>query len=646
MRYLILDFETRSEADIKSVGAYEYAMHPTTSILCAAFRLGTRENLAARKTQIWRDTQGTAELDTLIHDPEIRIVAHNAFFERMITRRFFGDTPIERWECTAALAATHALPRDLEGACEALGLTHKKDPLGKKLINRHCKPQRITKNNPNIWNDDPEGLADLARYCGRDVDAETELFLRLPPLEETERKTWCLDQKINTKGIRVDLESVDVALKLADRESAHLENETQEMTYGMLSGVTKRDACLDYLKSEGVALPDIKAKTVQDALNLPDIPQDARRLLEIRQALSKTSTAKYTQFEQRTRTDGRLRDMLMYHGASTGRWTGRGLQPHNFPRGTIRDMNTAIEVLRESDLELIRLLYGNPMGFLSSCLRGMLIPDDGFEFYCGDFSAIEARVLFWLADHESGLQAFRDKIDGYVDMAADIYRTQSWEIDTGQREVGKRAFLGAGFQMSGKTFARTCNEQYGLGVSEELGVRAIRAYRTKHWPVPKLWSKYERAAIYAVEHKKRVTVNHTAWWVEKDFLYCQLPSGRRIAFYKPTIRYEMKWDEKRPALYHFSVNPKTFQWENAGTYGGKLVENVVQGIARDVMRDAMLRLDAANYEVVLTVHDEILNQSRKGDLAEYTGIMKAPPTWAPDLPVDVKAWRGPRYYKN
>lgn len=672
-KYLILDYETRSEVDLKLCGSHEYAKHPSTKILCASWRFGTKAELRHQldnkiPSSVWSPAKpgnGYMELSNMFAKNCVGIVAHNALFEQVITRFVFPrhipknltalqiiasgraqTLPHERWVCTAAMASALALPRNLEGACQALNLPVQKDMEGRKLILKYCKPRKPTKNNPDKWHSKMEDLERIIQYCQTDVDAETELFLTLPELNPTERKVWLLDQKINFRGLTIDTPMVNSVLSMIDTEVANLTKETKELTG--LTSTNQRNSVLEWLKSNDVILPDLRAKTVSDAIQTGMVTNKARRVLEIRQAISKTSTAKYEAFKHRSTSDGHVRDILLYHGASTGRWSGTGVQPQNFPKGSIEDTDTAADIVRTGDLELIRLLYGDPMKAFSSCLRSVIIPNEGYEFFCADYAAIEARVLFWIADHTSGIKAFFENRPMYEEMACVIYNIENIEkVTKMQRQVGKQAVLGCGYGMGATKFQATCHA-YSIEVDEITAKKAVKAYRTTHSHVPRLWSNLEQAAIAAVENGgKSFAVNNTKWLVKDGFLWCELPSGRKLAYYKPEVRYEEKWDEKRPVLYHWCTNPVTRQWEIDSTYGGKLTENVVQAIARDLMAEALLRIDAHEYAILLTVHDEILAERLigEGNLPEFERLMSELPEWARGCPVTASGWQGFRYKK-
>lgn len=306
----------------------------------------------------------------------------------------------------------------------------------------------------------------------------------------------------------------------------------------------------------------------------------------------------------------------------------------------------------EHTLDTLRFLFGDPMPVFASLLRSMIVPRKGTVLNVADYNAIEARVLFWVAKHKDGIRAFAENRPLYEEMAQDIYAVQDVKsVTEDQRFVGKQAILGCGYGMGWEKFQAQC-KQYRRIIDDELANVTIQAYRRKHNPVVELWGNIERAAIAAVQSPdKRFTINYTTWYVRDDFLWCKLPSGRNIAYHKPQIRYEVpRWGgDKRPKLYYYGVNPRTRKWTLEGTYGGKLVENVVQGIARDIMAEAMLRIEAKGpWAIVLSVHDEVGAERDPfvgGSLAEFIELMEVVPEWAKGCPIKVAGWEGKRYRK-
>lgn len=670
--HLVLDFETRSKADLRKIGATEYARHPSTQLLCVAWRIGTLEDLREQMknrekvpAKRWSPAIPSpyGEFKRALLDPSVMLVAHNAPFEQAITRYVLsklisdpalGEIPIERWLCTMAAARAVAVPAKLEGACAALHLPVQKDMEGHRLMMKMSKPRKPTKNNPAIWHQKKADLVRLMEYCATDVDAETMLLLTLPPLPESEREVWKLDQKINQRGFLADRDLVNKILGMISEEMKRFESETRRITDGLVNSTAQRDATLRFLASNGCSLPNLQKKTVEDALAARLATGKALELLLLRQAASKSSTAKYEAFENRSRSSGRVYDNLTYHTAGTGRWGGAGVQPQNFPaRGIINkeDLDFACKWLADPEvtLEDVRLIWGNPLDFFASLLRSMIKASPGKELFSGDFAGIEARVLFWLARHEEGLRAFRNGDDLYCELASEIFGfTVTKKENPKERDLGKRAILGCGFGMGKAKFFETCKNQ-GQEVEPELAAAAVAAYRKKHYPVVHLWSNLDKAAIAAVKNPgKRYSVNRTKWFFEKKFLWCQLPSGRKLAFYGPEIRKKpTPWGEMKETLYHWDIHPKTKKWVFTGTYGGKLAENVTQGVARDLMAAAMIRVEKAGYEVLFSVHDEADAERAIGEreASDFEKLMAQSPVWAEGIPIVVEGWKGPRYRK-
>lgn len=500
-RVVTHDFETRSMADLKKQGAYKYSLDPTTKPTCLAIKVhGQRKITFLDFHQInlrWED-----------HTPEFRnwwkglirdgylFSAHNSFFEWciyeniLVARLGWPSIPLEQRRCTAAKAAACALPRSLEKAGQALKLSMQKDRRGYSAMMATCKPTKAW----NAWkkaNDkffsitfggkgritdrlrkvacapeppvflEPEAAPDvwktLYHYCEFDVRVEEVLDEELPDLSPEEQQIWILNQRLNWRGLRIDIPTVDKIVDMMAAESKVKLKELDALTMGLITKPGARNSILEFLKLDGIELPNLKAKTVDDALSGFGLTPDMHRLLEIRKALTMTSTKKYYAMQDRACDDHRVRDILLYHGSSTGRDTGNGLQPHNFPRGILRvDKRrpyAAVENVVNCDPEMLRLLYGDTLAMLfSSILRNMIIPTDGYELFVADFSKIEVAVLWWLAGNEAGLQALRDGKDPYIFQASQntgksyaeiesaVGREEKWALDA--RQLGKAQVLG------------------------------------------------------------------------------------------------------------------------------------------------------------------------------------------------------------
>lgn len=641
---IYLDFETRSKVDIRKAGAWRYAEDPSTSVLCLAF------SIKDGPVQLWIPGEDIPRDLRYYIDYGFRVEAHNAFFERSIWRnimvKMYGwlDIPDDQWACSASLAAAHAIPRSLEDACITLGLAEKKDPEGRRIMMKMARPRKPTVNDPSIWNTKPEDFHKLYRYCIQDVKAERGIGRALRPLNDLERQVWLLDQKINERGIRVDLEAVEAAIWTArtyvDKWNKHL----SMVTGGTVTAATQTARLLTWLQDKGAEIADLTKTTVEEALEA--YPNGVISIaLQVRQSLSKTSIAKYQAILHGVCQDGRLRDLLMYHGASTGRWTGKLVQPHNMPKNKFKgDLDKYFRLLKKKDLGFLELVHEPVMQTLSQTIRGVFIPGEGKTFYGGDFKGIEARVLLWLAGDEEALQGFRDGKDIYVELARSIYGKE--EINEDERALGKVGILGAGYGMGKDKFAVTCNV-WGLDCNREDTDKAIDAYRSKYSGVVKLWNNMDSAAKLAVKTGKTIKEGLVSWGCSRGFLFCRLPSGRCLAYYDPKILdLDTPWGETKPTLTYMSVNSVSRKWERTKTFGGKIVENITQAVARDLMAESMLRLEEdGGYEIVLTIHDEIISEHRRGCKMEFKDIMRWTPKWADGLPVEVEEWSGARYLK-
>lgn len=676
--YLILDYETFSEAPLKKVGAFEYSVHPSTEIMCVAFRLGTRETLSKAKTRLWIPSQGNAGLSEFLRalrDPAIDLVAHNSFFEQVITANVLSRVatgvkkiPIERWHCTGALARSRGLPGSLEEAGKALGLEHQKDGEGHRLMLKLSKPRRPSKNNPSTRHDDPEELNRLALYCKRDVDSETELFLKLPELHPRERQFWILNQVMNHRGFGVDRQLVQNAQKLIALETKRLDQRIKVITNGRLYSVRQRDGTLDFIRRRGVKLENLQAKTIADKLKeeIPDAT--AREILEIRNAISRSSTSKYIAFDLRSKYDSRLRDNTVFFGAHTGRESGSGVQPQNLFKRVLsqEDVSVGIELIKKGDSHALECLFDKPMDLYASSLRGCIVPGRGCALDVGDFATIEVRVLFWLADETTGLEEIRNGVDLYCAMAGTIYGidpkrikvlySQNEDEATKQRQLGKETVLGSGFGIGvgGTKFQKSAANK-GINISLELAKAAVRAYREKYWRVPVFWRNVESACIKATKHPgKKFRLGKLLIQRQGEFLEITLPIGRKFSYFKPRVVSKLgPWGETEVLSYVGVLSPSKVVGR-IETWGGKLTENFVQAIARDLLLEACLGLEQAGIsKPVLAVHDEIVcernmltqPENPESELARFINTMERVPDWAGDLPIKVEAWSAKRYRK-
>ncbi len=729
---LTLDFETQSRNNLKKCGAYEYSRCPSTIIMCLGFklthetpRLLKQEDMAKPFKSLWKRIR--FDWQDAIDNPHILFNAHNAFFEQaiynnvLVARLGWPEIPAEKWRCTAAKAAAVAIPRALGNAALVMNLDVQKDFEGHRVMMKLCKPtsahtkwrkqyekmfnrgamvkalEELKAQEPvEFWTPEtaPDDYETLYKYCIKDVVTEEALDDALPDLTPTEQKLWFVDQKINFRGVQVDMPLIKKISTVMAAEKKSMNKELDTLTMGLVSSGHARNAILDFLTLEGLELPDLKSKTVDDFLENGKATGDAKKLLELRKALSKASTAKYQKFIEQAAYDGRVRDLLLYHGASTGRWGGKGIQPQNFPRGIVKDISEAIYRIKREHLDDLKMLYGeNLMPLFSSVLRGMFVASPGKLLFVEDLNAIECRVLWWLAGHTEGLEMFHRGEDPYRDMASDIFEKPVDEIDEGnERQVGKAAVLGCGFQMAYRKFKTAAWDVYRANVTPEMAKVAVTAYRKKHWPVPELWENYTNACIAAIEKPGRAyRVGPVRFFVKNDFLWAELPSGRRLAYKDPLV----EWGEVRiegegeiinvdlnakgevvatyreddyyfqaKKIKYMAVNHKAKavdceipKWTRETTYGGKLAENITQAVARDVLSGAIVRAEETGFDVLMHSHDELVSEATGGlyrlerddkglYCPLYREIMETPPPWAPDLPLKAGGWVGPRYKKG
>lgn len=645
-----IDFESRSVVDIWEVGAWAYSVHPSTEILCLAYAWNKADPVIMRREDVQKPFPEITvrSLEHAIDEKE-NFYAFNAFFEQcmwqnqLVKKYGWPHIPIRQWRCVMAKALAYAQPQSLDNAAQALGSIHKKNKAGRTVMLKMCKP-----NSSGGWNEDPEDFEKLYQYCIDDVVAEREIDLLLPDLNKTEQTYWFLDQLINKRGISVDVPAVSKALLFIDQYSKNLNEIVYKQSDMQLDRVTRRQAVLDWCKSQGVDVPGYTKGDVKTVLEQEGLPEAVRTVLQTKLELGKTSVAKYTALNNSVGSDGRIRDTLIYHGASTGRWTGKLFQLQNLPRGTVKDTEAAIDMLKNDSLGDFELFYPDVMGTLSSCIRGMIIASEGCELYVGDYNAIEARVLFWLHKEEYGLKQYSDGRDIYVDMAKRIFNVV--DVTKPQRELGKRAVLGCGYGMGNIKFAATCASQ-GQVIPLELAKIAVDAYRGTYGSVVSGWYAQESAAVNTLTSKKHTVCGRIRWEMDtRGTLLCRLPSGRCLSYPQAFLEYtDTPWGERKLTIHYYAVDSKTKRWQVERTYGGKITENITQAIARDLLAASMLRSEQSGYPVAFSVHDEIVCDVPEGNpnhsVEGWRSLLCELPSWANGCPIKAECWRGKRYKK-
>lgn len=628
---IFIDFETYSESDLRTRGGSRYFRHPSTEVLCMAYAIDDGP------VKLWIPGYPFPLGDIR----EAVMHAHNASFERGIWEHVcvkrYGWPPVRvgQWQCTAVRCAALALPRSLADAAKALGLDAQKDMVGKQVMMRLCKPKNGVRPEATA-----EDLETLYAYCVQDVETERAIYAATLPLLGSEQELYVADQLVNDVGIPIDRQLAEAAVRLETEAKAKLEERLQHITSGRVTAGREVEKMLAFLADLGVVLEDLRAATVTKALTKTKPGTIAHEVLRIRQDLARASTAKYQAMLDRADDDDRVRGCHLFHGAATGRWSGMGIQPQNFPRPTLKDPETAAELIR-SGMPLAELEFwlGPVHQALPSCLRSAICAPEGSVLNAEDFSQIEARVLAWHAGQQDLLDLFASGQDVYVHQAAKTYGIPPEKVTKDQRTLGKVQVLALGYGMGADKFRATC-AVYGIDVPPAEAQRLVRAYRDANPRIVNYWAAAE-ANLRTTIHKgverslsrgitcRKVTHGKNSW---AQFV---LPSGRAISYHNPRL---VAAEENRPAriAYQGIRGPQE-------TYGGKLVENIVQATASDLLRHALVELMAAGHRVVMHVHDEIVLEN--APLAEVERIVSTGPRWSEGLPIGAEGYTARRYRK-
>lgn len=636
--HAFIDFETRSAINVKDTGPDRYAEHWSTVVLCMAWAIDDGP------VEIWTPAD---DLPSFVVCPEgVAIHAHNAAFERAIWTRCLGwpDVPLERWYCTAARCAALSLPRSLDHASQALGLSERKDNAGHRVMMQLTKPRRPSKTNPSPWFDDVERFESLYRYCVQDVVTERAIHQTTPGLVGRERAAWLLDQRINDRGIAIDVNACrDIVDQLAEYRQ-RTEDELRAITGGVGSRqVTK---LLGWLQTRGVNVGDLRKESVEAALKRDDLPADARRALEIRADLGRSAVAKYESMIAGVNNDGRARGIHLYYGASTGRWAGRRIQTQNIPRDSIlpKSCPNPDAWLADAIAKLRRGRSPDPTRDATALIRSMIIAEPGKRLVVVDFSQIEARVLAWLAGEHHLIEDFEAGRDVYVTQAAKIFGVSESMVDGEKRQIGKAAVLGLGYGMGASRFFDWC-ELLGISIDVGFAQDVVDKYRETNPAIRRLWWRLGDMMAAVVQHGTPKRLDRLGFTFDDDWFRIWLPSGRPICYYKPQA--DPVPGRGNPDLSYMSTDSYTRQWTRQRTYGAKLAENVVQAVARDFLASAMQRLEDEGYPVVMHVHDEAVVEvdRRRAVLNDVLRIITTVPRWGNGCPIAADGFVGKRYRK-
>lgn len=640
-RTLSIDLETYSEIDIAKCGSFRYIDDESFEILLLGYAF---DDEPVTVIDLTADEEVPADFLAALYDPEVTKTAWNCAFERFGLWKHFGRyCPPEQWSDTMILSAVCGLPLGLGEAGKALRLEadEAKDREGKALIRYFCSPCRPTKVNGgrtrNLPQHDTDKWARFIEYNRQDVVAERTIRKRLLRWEpdSLEHRFWCLDARINERGMRVDRELVHNAIAMDARYKAELTEQAVA-----ISGLENPNSVAQIkqwlLEQEGIEVPSLNKKVVAEVVSQLN-GERAKQFMALRARLAKSSTKKYEAMERSACADAHIKGCFQFYGANrTGRFAGRLVQLQNLPQNHMEDLAVARSLVRDNDYETVRLLYDSVSDTLSELIRTALIPEPGHRFIVADFSAIEARVIAWIAGEQWRLDVFRNGGDIYCASASQMFHVPV--VKHGEnghlRQKGKIAELALGY--GGGANALKAFGADKMGMTEEEMVNTVDLWREASPRVCALWRALERAAIRCVVHKtpQVSAIGGIRFEMECGILWMTLPSGRRIAYYGAEYG-PSKFHRDRRALSYMGVDQKTKRWGRVETWGGKLAENVTQATARDCLRDTMLALEDAGYDIRAHVHDEvIISEPRDGRTVEdVSAIMGRELPWASGLPL-------------
>lgn len=659
MHHLSIDLETYGSVPIAKAGAQKYIQSPDFEILLFAYSLDGGD------VQIIDLAQGELLpqwLASALSDPQYIKHAYNASFEWGCLSKFMGTLPIDQWCCTMFHGLYCGYTAGLDATGKALGLPADKQKLstGKALIRYFCVPCAPTKTNGgrtrNYPRHDPAKWALFKEYCIGDVTTEMEILHRLEnfPVPPELEKQWQTDVLINARGVAVDMDMVRGALWIGETTRDQLTEEA--VTLSGLDNPNSVKQLMQWLEEElDEELTDLRKDTVSRLLNGNLTNDTARRMLEIRQELGKTSTKKYNAIEAAVCADGRVRGLLQFYGANrTGRWAGRLVQVQNLPRTYVEPLPLARDLVKRRETASLRALFGSVPDTLSQLIRTSFIAEPGNALVDADFSAIEARVISWLAGESWRLDVFRTHGKIYEASASQMFGVPLEQIKKGNpeyalRQKGKVAELALGYQ--GSTGALIKMGALDMGLTEAELPDIVNRWRDANKRIRDLWYSMEAAAVQVIQTGQPVGLRSLVLAREMDagnnldFLTIRLPSGRKLYYAHPSLG-QNQWG--KPSITYMGMDQTTKKWKLIETYGGKLVENCVQAIARDCLAEAIERLEAANYPVVFHVHDEVVVEcaAERASLDDIAAIMGQPVSWAPDLPLGADGWVGAFYKKD
>ena len=656
MHHLSIDIETRSSVDIGKAGAYKYAQSPDFEILLFAYQWN---NDPVKIIDLKNGEELSCWLMQALTDPSVIKHAYNAAFEWYCLNRAGYETPVDQWRCTMAHGLYCGYTAGLDATGKAIGLPQDKQKLttGRALIRYFCVPCKPTKTNGGrTWNQpwhDTDKWNLFKEYCCQDVVTEREILKRLDlfPMPEEEERLWQMDVLMNAYGVRVDTELIEGALYIDQIITQRLTDEAVRLTG--LDNPNSTAQLLKWLQDNGTETDNLRKETVSELLDSIN-PENVQRVLEIRQQLGKTSIKKYVAMDTAQGEGDRVRGLTQYYGANrTGRWAGRLVQMQNLPRNYLKTLDYARNLVKAKNYDGVKILYGNVPDTLSQLIRTAFIPSSGHKFVVADFSAIEARVIAWLAGEQWVNEVFATHGKIYEATASQMFGVPVERIAKGNpeyslRQKGKVATLALGYQ--GGTSALIAMGALQMGLTEEELPDIVQRWRQANPRIKGLWYAIENAALAVMETAQPQGINGLIFALEGDLVYGQsfltvrLPSGRKLFYPKPFLK-ENRFEKM--AVHYYTVGQQTRKWEVTSTYGGKMVENIVQAIARDCLAVTLERIAAKGLQVVFHVHDEvIIDAPMETTVEEICGLMAEPIPWAPGLVLKGAGFESMYYMKD
>lgn len=656
MHHLSIDIETRSSVDIGKAGAYKYAQSPDFEILLFAYQL---DDYSVEVIDLKNGEEIPIEIAEMLDNPDVIKHAYNAAFEWYCLNRAGYETPIDQWRCTMAHGLYCGYTAGLDATGKAIGLPQDKQKLttGRALIRYFCVPCKPTKTNGvRIWNQpwhDTDKWNLFKEYCCQDVVTEHEILKRLDlfPMPEEEERLWQMDVLMNAYGVRVDTELIEGALYIDQISAQQLTDEAIKLTG--LDNPNSTAQLLKWLQDNGTETDNLRKETVSELLDGIN-PEKVQRMLEIRQQLGKTSIKKYVAMDTACGEGDRVRGLTQYYGANrTGRWAGRLVQMQNLPRNYLKTLDYARNLVRAKNYDGVKILYGNVPDTLSQLIRTAFIPSSGHKFVVADFSAIEARVIAWLAGEQWVNEVFATHGKIYEATASQMFGVPVERIAKGNpeyslRQKGKVATLALGYQ--GGTSALIAMGALQMGLTEEELPDIVQRWRQANPRIKGLWYAIENAALAVMETAQPQGINGLIFALEGDLIYGQsfltvrLPSGRKLFYPKPFLK-ENRFEKM--AVHYYTVGQQTRKWEVTSTYGGKMVENIVQAIARDCLAVTLERIAVKGLQVVFHVHDEvIIDAPVETTVDEICDLMAEPIPWAPGLVLKGAGFESKYYMKD